>query len=742
MNYRNALILLILVQILYFFPVLFKGEVIFPHNNDIELGSAISAVDDGRISTRAFSDQSNVFIPEVDRHLNGNHRAWLSTWNPSVQFGRPTAQVSGLGKAYILTRVLSLFTDNPFVLYTWVIVVTVFLTGIFLFLLLKSLDLHPVACVSVAMGLSMGVFLSYWLTFLVFLSAICWGIGLLWLITRFIKNQSYALALGISFVTYNIMITGRLQIIVSFVYFVCIYGLVRLWQLERPFKVKASIVLKLFALAVIGFLAATPVFLDLLVKARQSVRLDVDDAFFLTVLPGVYRLTDLGIYMSTLFDAFSLGNGNPVKPGFPVVINGISFTPLYFSLFLLTFVNGVWRRLWPLHVFVFLCFIATLWAPAYLFAVHYLGFHLSKSQLSSGSMIPVFIIGAYAADHILRNPEKEGLVRSAIIFLPFILAGYVMSVYWGVPSKEPNLLYAALAASIVGGVYLFVVTKKGLVLLALAVITVFAYGYNLKLTRPMEHITVSSDVVESIKAETEGGLRFGFVGKKYIIPPNQESLLGLRSVHSYDSLSSKNYQRQVESLSEVGAANYGRHFMTISDDKRLDEDVFSYTGIGLFVSKDELAGSGIGLLGSVDGHNFYRRTPRPVLEAQVTDFILDEAKGALISGSLDGGAGLPVQRLEDMDDFTVFKVAPVNRRTLLFLSRQYHPSWRVSSEAGLLDTVMINDFYQGVLLPPNTETVTLEFKPYVLWAWIPQVLFVLLGLGFICRRVFGRRGCL
>ena len=101
MYYRKSLIFLIIVQTIFFIHVFIKGEVIFPHYNDIELG--ICPENDERMSNRKFSDQSSVFIPEINQHLNGNHRAWISTWNPFVQLGRPTFQ--GFGKAYLISQI-------------------------------------------------------------------------------------------------------------------------------------------------------------------------------------------------------------------------------------------------------------------------------------------------------------------------------------------------------------------------------------------------------------------------------------------------------------------------------------------------------------------------------------------------------------------------------------------------------------------------------------------------------------
>jgi hypothetical protein len=42
-------------------------------------------------------------------------------------------------------------------------------------------------------------------------------------------------------------------------------------------------------------------------------------------------------------------------------------------------------------------------------------------------------------------------------------------------------------------------------------------------------------------------------------------------------------------------------------------------------------------------------------------------------------------------------------------------------------TVIVNRFYQGVVLPPNTSEVKLFLRPFVLWNWLPQLLFATSG---------------
>jgi hypothetical protein len=197
MSYRSAFFLLFGVFVLHFSRILFYGEVIFPHDNSLEVGLP-EKPNGTRISNRKSSDDSSVFIPELANNLGANHKAWLDTWNPHVQLGRAAFHLSGLSRAFVLTNLLSFFTSNPFVLYTALVLLTVGLTAGFLLLFLRSLGLQPVASGCAALALGFTSLISYWLCFVMFLSAICWLVCLLWLITEFTRKPSWPVALGLA----------------------------------------------------------------------------------------------------------------------------------------------------------------------------------------------------------------------------------------------------------------------------------------------------------------------------------------------------------------------------------------------------------------------------------------------------------------------------------------------------------------------------------------------------------------
>src|SRR6185436_7275431 len=129
-------------------------------------------------------------------------------------------------------------------------------------------------------------------------------------------------------------------------------------------------------------------------------RLDVKPEFFLT-LPEIHGPLDLGLLLVKLHDAFWIGN--PIFRGYPGKFNWLSFTPVYSTLFLLSWIDGGWRRAWPWQAFTLACLAITLWPGALLFGVRYLGLSLSPFVPMAAAVIPFGVAGAMTVDRILAR---------------------------------------------------------------------------------------------------------------------------------------------------------------------------------------------------------------------------------------------------------------------------------------------------------------------------------------------------
>ena len=283
---------------------------------------------------------------------------------------------------YLITNLLSVFTRNPFALHTALVLITVALTAAFSLLFLRALGLCPAAAVCGAIGLGFTTTVSYWLSFVMFLSALCWAIALLWLITEFTRQASWLRALGIAFATYSLLLAAYPQIIILYGYIIAGYTVVRLLQMPAGSRGKMlRIAGALLGCAAVGALASLPVYLDVWVLLQESGRASgLSDSFFLGVTTPLREGRDLATYLVTVFDWSWLGNA--IEPSFPVRFEGLSFTPIFASLICTSFLLRRRREVlfWQLAVLV--CLAATVIPSLYIFAVHHLGFGLSLASSS------------------------------------------------------------------------------------------------------------------------------------------------------------------------------------------------------------------------------------------------------------------------------------------------------------------------------------------------------------------------
>ena len=576
MSHRQAYFLQVGVLLLFLAPVLFQGQVIFPHDNRLELGTEETAAS-GRLSNRKFSDVSSVYVPETHLHLSGDHRSWLATWNPHVEMGRPAFHIQGFSKAFLLTHLASFITQNPFVLHTWSSVLGVLLLGSFGYLFLRSLNLRPESCFAGSVGLALGVFVTYWLTFPMYIWPFAWTVALLWLIPRsketLLTRATVTAGLTISFVVYAMLMTGYPQLIIWHVWLVAGFTVVHVTRRARSWSAALALASKLTIPVLVGAACAAPVYADLLVNTARSARVGIDAGYFTDVLPVKEGWQQLVLFLVQVFDAFWFGN--PIEPTYPFGFQGLCLTPLFSVLVAISFLDGQPRRLWPWQVFLGICMVMTVWPAAYVFGVRFLGLGFSSVIPVAAAYVPVFVLVASAIDHIL-----EGRLRRPGLVIGLMTGAVTVAAIGLLALNHPvNVAFLAMSMLIFGGVLSFVSTRRSLLLVVVVIASVLHYSARLRLIRPEAEIQQSSALVAAIKSATDqDGSRFAWVYERLerIIPANQETLYGLRSIHTYNSLSARLYQAWTLRLDERGTQAYGRHFRRIVSDARLVSLIFDF----------------------------------------------------------------------------------------------------------------------------------------------------------------------
>ena len=122
-------------------------------------------------------------------------------------------------------------------------------------------------------------------------------------------------------------------------------------------------------------------------------------------------------------------------------------------------------------------------------------------------------------------------------------------------------------------------------------------GRPLILSRSPKAIHTSSELVDAIRTATPDNSRFAIADNaiKSELPPNQEALLGLNSVNSYDSLSSRQYQRLTSRWSTKPNQTLGRLVKYVNAESALEDPAFPLSNVAVILSRRPLQREDIGV---------------------------------------------------------------------------------------------------------------------------------------------------
>lgn len=708
MTTRRALILYAVFQVALFWPILFKGWVIYPHDNRLEVG--LPSTVDMFHANRKFSDESRSYIPNLYQHLRAGSWNALAVIDPSVQLGKPLGQLGGLSRAYLVVNFLSFFTPDPLRLLSFYIVITIALGGVFCGGLLRSYGVSGEIALLGAVLFSQGVFLTSWQPFPMTISLFVWSMGLLLFSRLSVTCLEGCYALGVGFCVYSLLMTAGPQGIVLLSYLFIPYVLSILWS--QGFTAK-----RLFHLmmpGVLGGLAALPVYIDLMQVAERSSRTVVHLKDYVTVLPSIDSIQDFLRELTRLFDVFLLQSGD--SRILPYSFNGHCFLPVCFVLFLLSF--AYLRGFWILKAYTVFCLLGAFSRDIYAFYFHYLGFSLSRCLTLGGLVVVVPVLAMLSFD-TLRRQQRSG--RKVFLVYGLLLAAACLV-------RLPSVYYLTLNISIFLLFLAYLKFRKHMLLIA--IIAMHMYGYSAQLTffRPQESIRFDSPILSALREVTEGGTyRFAKIGlERDFLSSNQESMWGLKSIHSNDSLSSRDYRRLIESLSSLKTGHYGRISTSLGIDARLDSPAFSYLGVSGLVSRNPIESERFVLKEKFDNLYLYRSRTRPHLLFSGDDAMnATEVLRAVTDYSM----------IRDKADRIIIDMnSSLNTGRYVMLSEQWHPKWRAYDQDGKkLNAFKAREFYLGVHIRPTTRRIVLHYQSPVQWALISQVGFVIAFLYLVIR---------
>jgi hypothetical protein len=731
-----------LVLILWLFsPYLFLNKIVSPHRQYIEIGLPDTHLEHELIENRKFNDYTNAYIPEISEHFNGTRSNWLTLWTNKNELGRPIYHISGFSPAYLPSWVITKFTNSPRQFITILSLLLCFLSGLFVILFCREVGLSPVASLIAGSSLAASPPFMYWLTFPMFSAVWCWAAGALWALTRIAGKPDLLGWIALAFSSYSLLMTAYPQLVIFHAYILASYGLHLIYKkyLSRQRNIGQFLIFATSA-AITGIAIALPVYIDLAHLSYESARVAPDPSFFTAVLPKFSTLSEVLQFalLSTVPELF----GNPIAPDFPFPYNGLSI-PLLSLFFSVICLLAAYKKTWVWWLIIAAFCLFAFFQPLYVLGVKYLGFNLSRSNPLGSIVLPLAIIVAYGADALITHPPSKRSSRIVGSAVTCVVAVIAVGLIFGFFENLSIRWAAGSAMLILAGLLAAQCHKVHPVLLMSALIAVvISTSYPLMLRHDPTQIATTSPLIEQVRRNLPEGSRFAIATPGIAaLPPNLNASLGLASVHSYNSLSPRRYHTLINALGgEV--QTYGRWNSTISPD--YSDFMFWMSNIGLMLSPQPLSHQNLAYLAEEAGIYLYKVISRMGEALQVVPSTWNDAEGSnLYLGDPRLSTGHTASKISDQGDILEFEVSS-SQPSILVLSQKFHRSWQaqayIQSKWKPARTAVVNDVFQGVILPPNTQRVRLEFTPWVRHTWIAHIfwslLFGILALALCHKRYF------
>jgi hypothetical protein len=721
---------LIIYSVLFFCltsPFLLLGEVVSPYSQCIEFGYANPCIDPTRIEHRGLTDHPAFYIPEVYQHLNGARSGWLALWTKQNELGRPLSHLTGFSSAYLPSWIIAQFTDSPWRFITIFSLLTCFLAGIFIILFCREHRLSPWAGLIAGSSLAASPSFMFWLIFPMYLSAWCWAAGALLGITR-IAQKSDLLGWSIlTFSIYSLGMTAYPQFVVHHAYILIIYGLYLAYRKQQEFglkKLKKPLLITVSAIMMGGVLVL-PVHLDLAYIASESNQLKKGEAFFTMYLQGMGYWIDamrffVFITLPELFGNFGEGSYRFPYYGFSITILTI------FCVLINLFTS--FRRTWGWWIAVAIFVILTFSYTLYGFGIKYLIFNLSPVFPMNNITLPLVIIVAFGADKLLSDSKFEHRSRAVVGALIGVFVVIALSLAYGFFYDVKVRWGMALMLFVVFFLFATQIDKPRPIFMLLALIVVTAtVSFPVMFRQSSASILKTSPLIDAIRIELANGGRYAISKPGLsLLPPNTNASLELVSVHNSNSLASRRYQTWLEAMGEDKEWRGGRN-SSLSPD--YGSVVFWMSNISLILSPTKLIHENLEYLREEAGVHLYK-----VVSRMGDSLLIDLAQ---VHIGKDGLYVTPPQTqskhtsstLLDQGDAMEFDVV-TSAPSVLILSQKYHKDWQaqVLGQSGWTPakTTVVNDVFQGILLPQDAQRVQIEFKPYVRFSWVAHVFWLVL----------------
>lgn len=724
------------------FPYWYNGEVVCPTRLHNLMGNATPA-ESSRLENPFFGDFPTGYLPSVVEDFAASSNALLPpSWSDTNELGRPLVKISAFNQTYFPTWVLSIFVNDPFKVLTIIPLTLCWVAGAFFILICRDSGLRPFAAFAGGTLWGTSPLFLFWLTFPMFLASFCWATGTFWAMGRMRDRPDLSSWTLLTFCIYSLIQGGYPQSTLLFGYTIVIYGIYLIHvSLKESLAEAFSFIGKCGGAVFVALLLTAPSWLDLIQVASESVRQRAELSFFMEARNGKVTLERLTTILSMLTVPFFYGN--PIGPTLALSANGL-FINVFTLFFAFIGIFAGQRGRWAIIAVLFYLLL-TFNDALFTFFFYYMGLNLSRAS-PLGCIIPFIIyVSACGIDALQRQSVRKFFIFAAFFCVSiFSILGIIHGVISGRALSFINIFIFLSIASLL---FISLCSCFHYPLLSIAlIITIATSAYPLLMRQIPEEIVVNSPFVSTVRSFLPAGSRYAVVGN--MIPelhPNFNAVVGIPTIHTYNSLSSRWYSELIRALGGDVYA-YGRLNRTIDPD--YDATHFWMSNIGLLLSLRKIHHENVTFVGQEGEVRFYQVRSRMGEALQV--FVSRPSDKNVELGdlrTLSNRASRKLTTKGDLREYTVQNGQP----SMLVLSQQYNKNWKAWAYTGAkrqqIETYMVNGFFQAAYIPSGVDIVRFEYLPWSRFSWIGHLfwgglaawyfLFFCKSLGAVSRKSLG-----
>ena len=353
---------------------------------------------------------------------------------------------------------------------------------------------------------------------------------------------------------------------------------------------------------------------------------------------------------------------------------------------------------------------------------------------SASLQIPLIIIASYGLYTTLHRPTRLVALITAGAGFQYIVLTMAFARWQQIPIQW---FFVGIELLVLCGVTLAIILPhiawKTVILSAVVLCSAQFSLRPLLLTQPNANVITASPTADAITASLPPDGLMAMVTAKLTtrLEPNFSSALNIKQIGTYSSLQSAYYVALMKRFN-VNYDNYIRIIRSIN--LPLPANDLWMTNIRTIVSDKPLTVTGLTFLKRVDGLYLYHtadgmgcclRVPASTLRTSTTTphhLWLDNPQSPInqrLSKKIDNG-----------DEFTVEFPAQSEDSVIVF-NQQFHPDWAAhvqrASEWQPTTTEVINDVYQAVRIPAGTTALSFQFRPWIRWSIVANLMWVAIG---------------